>query len=378
MELKGYRVLITGASGFIGSRLCERLYLEHKASITAVIRNMGRASRIGRMKLNLVRCDVLDKNRLNNLLNNIDVVVHLAAGDVKTIVQGTKNIASLCRIKGIKLIHMSSAAVYGIQPMQKHINEDAPLKRTGNPYSDAKIKAEKIINKEIRAGLKSVILRPRIIYGPYSIYVVNIFKWLNHNRFVLVDDGHGACNSVFIDNLIDVIFLSITSDRAINQTFFVTDDENLTWGGFYREFLCMINQNIKFINISSSKTEALKRPSLWKELKSFTTSNSMKSFLLEAPLLRSLFKPVHSSLSLLPEHKKIAIKDYLGIYRPERHIKPVNDDYLNFDKSRLLRESGDGFTSIEKAKNLLGYEPRVKFKDGAGLTMEWLAHIGLP
>jgi nucleoside-diphosphate-sugar epimerase len=77
-------------------------------------------------------------------------------------------------------------------------------------------------------------------------------------------------------------------------------------------------------------------------------------------------------ISNLPKHNKIYIKDLLGIYREEKHFKPKNQLLDVFDKSRLIRESGKGFTKIDKAKNILGYAPNIDFNDGIKLTKEWL------
>jgi len=375
MEIEGKKILVTGASGFIGSRLCEVLYMHYRpVEIIALVRNMGRAARIGRMKINIIRGNILDARKVEGLAREADIIVHLAAGDRKTIVKGTRIVAKAARKHNVKrFVHMSSAAVYGLRPNPSHVREDAPLKYTGNPYSDAKIDAEKIIQKGINRGLNAVILRPRIIYGPYSVYVTQIFSSLRNNKFTLVNDGSGACNCVYIDNLIHAIILSTEQDDALGETFFVTDGERKTWGEFYKAFLEPLG-SVEFINVSSQLLDVNQnkaQDSLLRSLKQFVTSDTMKAFLREAPLLGKATNAIFSYLYDLPEDKKIKIKDAIGMYRPERHLKRQND-LLDFDLARLIRESGTGFTDISKAERILGYEPIVKFEEGVKLTRQWL------
>ncbi len=376
MEIEGKRILVTGGSGFIGSRLCEVLYLNYKPSqITALVRNMGRAARIGRMRVHIIRCNILDWEKVEAAVKQSDIVIHLAAGDRKTIVKGTKIVAKTARKHQVeRFIHMSSAAVYGLRPDPSHIKEDAPLKYTGNPYSDAKIDAEKIVQREIRKGLNAVILRPRIIYGPYSVYVTKIFSSIIHNKFLLVDNGSGACNCVYIDNLIHAIILSIRQDGAVRETFFITDGERKTWGEFYKAFLESLD-DIELVSVSShllNSREEKGHESFLKAMKRFLTSNTTKDFVKEAPLLSSITRPIFSYLYDLPDEKKIKIKDAIGIARSERHIKPTDNLLKHFDYSRLLRESGEGFTDISKAKSVLEYSPLVTFNEGVELTKQWL------
>jgi nucleoside-diphosphate-sugar epimerase len=378
MDLSGRKILITGASGFVGSRLCERLYLGSDAKPTALIRNIGKASRIGRMRIPIIKGDVVDSVLMDRSIGDAEIVIHLVAGSRQSIVEGTRVVARLCRKhKVARFVHMSSAAVYGIQANEDHTTEDAPLKKTGNPYSDAKIEAEKIVRKETERGLSSVVLRPRIIWGPYSSWVQSFYHQVANNIFCLVDHGEGACNTVYIDNLVDATLLAVENDRAVGEVFFVTDDEKISWREFYGRWASFLGQEVRFPSVDSSGySSSGQKPGLMQETKAFLTSPAWKTLLLEAPGLNRISKKAFGYLSNLPDHKKIWIQDWLGMDRPEKNLQCRKDPFFELDPARVQRESGKGYTNIGKIKARIGYRPRVDFRTGSELTRGWLAFAG--
>ena len=121
-DLSGKRVVVTGATGFIGGRLVEKLVLECKADVTALVRSYSTASRIARFPVKIVKADLTKLEDIESAIHGADIVVHCAYGSYgskKTTkfvnVQGTKNIleASL-RAKIERVIHLSSVVVYGL------------------------------------------------------------------------------------------------------------------------------------------------------------------------------------------------------------------------------------------------------------------------
>jgi nucleoside-diphosphate-sugar epimerase len=277
------------------------------------------------------------------------------------------------------MVHMSSAAVYGIRSDEDHIREDAPLRKTGDAYPDAKIKAEIIVKREAEKGLPAVVLRPRIVWGPYSNWVQSFYSQLRDNAFCLVDNGEGACNTVYIDNLIDATLLAIENDRAVGEVFFVTDDEKISWRTFYTRWASFLDQDVRFVSVdSASFLRSHRKPGVLQETRAFLTSPTLKNLLMEAPILNRFSRMVFESLGNLPDQKKIWIKDFLGMNRPERNMQDRNDESFSVDRGRIKRESGRGYTEIKKIKTLLGYQPKVDFNTGSELTKEWLAFAGIP
>ena len=114
MEIRGLSALVTGASGFIGGRLAERLATEEGVRVRAMVRNAKRAERLRKLQLEIVKADLLDLSSLREAMDGCDLVFHCAAlvretGDrnefFRINVKGTENILKVSSDTGVKKIH---------------------------------------------------------------------------------------------------------------------------------------------------------------------------------------------------------------------------------------------------------------------------------
>jgi len=178
------KVLVTGAAGFIGSRLVQRL-VESGANVRAFIRYTSRPE-FGNLtflppevfhQVEIVRGDLEDHAAVDLALDDIDMVFHLGAlisipysyvhpvETTRTNFLGTLNVLEACRQKKIKLIHTSSSEVYG-SALRVPIDEDHPL-QAQSPYSASKIGADKLVESYYRSfDVQTVTVRPFNTYGP--------------------------------------------------------------------------------------------------------------------------------------------------------------------------------------------------------------------
>ncbi len=185
MTWQGKSVLVTGAGGFIGSHLTQRL-IELGANVTALIHYDARSDRSNLeflppemlQQLNIVSGDICDPFFVQGLVEGIDVVFHLAAlipipysyvapaSYVTTNIQGTLNICEASRRAQVsRVVHTSTSEVYGTALMSI-INESHPL-QAQSPYSASKIGADKIAESYYRAmGLPVATIRPFNTFGP--------------------------------------------------------------------------------------------------------------------------------------------------------------------------------------------------------------------
>lgn len=184
-RIAGKRILVTGAGGFIGSHLAERL-VELGAEVTAMVRynalsswgNLDFASPDLRGRMRVIAGNVEDSDFVMHAAEGMDVVLHLAAliaipysyvaprSYVRTNVEGTLNVLEAARRLGVKrVVHTSTSEVYGTA-LRAPIDEEHPLQGQ-SPYSASKIGADKIAESYFRSfGTDVVILRPFNTFGP--------------------------------------------------------------------------------------------------------------------------------------------------------------------------------------------------------------------
>ncbi|WP_053205894.1 SDR family NAD(P)-dependent oxidoreductase [Jiangella muralis] len=183
-DLSGARVLVTGADGFIGSHLVERL-LSEAASVRAfcVYNSNGsygwldELARTQRADLEFRLGDVRDARSVEDAVRGVDVVFHLAAliaipysyqaprSFIDTNIIGLLNVLEAVRDSGVRVVHTSTSEVYGT-PTSVPITEDHPL-RGQSPYAATKIAADQLCEAYVRSfGADVLTLRPFNTYGP--------------------------------------------------------------------------------------------------------------------------------------------------------------------------------------------------------------------
>jgi len=381
MHKSSQRILVTGAGGFVGSRLCEALTLSgHRATVTGLIHNTGRAARIGRLPLTLAKGDITDRQFVNEQIKDMDFVVHLALGGRSGIINGTKVLARAALDARVKcFVHMSSAAVCasrGLQWRNGTISEDVEISKTGNPYADAKIEAEKVIAKYQRRGLPAVILRPGIVFGPYSFWVKRVVNAARKGAVVLVDDGMGMCETTYIDNLIHSILCCLMHSESAGNTFFIGDDEPVRWRDFKEPVAKAVNPNVEFLSVPSTGRDIdLERDSYFvrnvRGIKNLLLSSELRAAVSDIPLCQSILNLLLTPYYRLPESEKLRLKGLLGL----QTVPQLNcDDNVEYNYDDICRESGQGRLSIENAKRRIDYRPIVSFKDGLDVVLEWVRY----
>ncbi len=145
------KILITGATGFIGGRLTERLILDgQKKRLRIFVRDLTRIARIARFgELEYVHGDILDSDRVNEAAAGCNVIFHCAYGNrgdsiyqKKVTVEGTKNVCEAALRNSSRLIYLSTVSVYGNDPPVS-VDETTPSGTSKVLYDMSKRKAEK-------------------------------------------------------------------------------------------------------------------------------------------------------------------------------------------------------------------------------------------
>lgn len=244
-SLRGVRLAITGIGGFIGRRLA-LIAVQRGARVQGIELSPERAAEMRTHGIDRVIVgDVRDRDAMRAACKGADTIVHTAAvveedGDRNRFweinVGGSVCCAETARSVGArKLIHLSSVMVYGFR-FADGTTEDGPLVGDGNPYCETKIESELRV-REIFSGRAPdlTILRPGDVYGPGSLpWIVRPLQLMRRRLFAFVDGGKGHINHLYVDNLCDAIFDSL-SPRANGMTYNVTDGRRTTWREFYAE-----------------------------------------------------------------------------------------------------------------------------------------------
>ena len=231
-------VLVTGAGGFIGSHLTERLVNEG-AHVRALI-HYNSAGTHGWLAdssvvkdIQLIAGDICDRDRLREAMQGVSVVFHLAAliaipysysapaSYVRTNIEGTLNVLQTARELGIeRVIHTSTSEVYGTAryvPM----DEDHPLQGQ-SPYSASKIGADKIAESfYLSFGLPVVTVRPFNTFGPRqsarAVIPTIITQCLNGDAINL-GNVHPTRDFSYVSNTVDGFLAAASSAEALGRT----------------------------------------------------------------------------------------------------------------------------------------------------------------
>ena len=232
----GTTVAVTGATGFIGGRLVERL-AQAGGEVTCLVRGPEAGTRVHRAGAHVRMLDLADAEAVREALRGIEIVFHLAYdwGDTAWNHKALHALIEACRANGCRrLVHISSFVVYDI-PDAGEVTEDTPKTKETAGYAHTKLELEAELLKAVREnGVPGTILQPTIVYGPFSRpWTMDPVDMLRYGTVVLPGSGEGLCNAVYVDDVVSAMILAALRPEAIGQRYLVSGPTPITWGQFY-------------------------------------------------------------------------------------------------------------------------------------------------
>lgn len=231
-------ILITGAGGFVGATIVEALHFAGDCRVHAGIARWSSAPRIARLPVKLVQCDVMKPEELSDAFKHVDYIIHCAVGeDLSIMVDGTKNVLRAAASAGVKrVVYISSVAVYG-EATGEIDEERKPPPGTLSEYGVAKAAAEALC-KDLGGDLDVVILRPSIIYGPFSTRWTMLFALrLRSGRWKQLGAlGEGKCNLVHVHDVAKYAIAAVRQQGVAGEIFNINGPEVVTWNDYIERF----------------------------------------------------------------------------------------------------------------------------------------------
>lgn len=231
-------LLVTGATGFLGRHLVGEM-LACGEAVRALGRNLDIGMQLAKEGADFRPVDLRDRPAMITACRGVQGVVHAGAlssawGKYKDFydinVEGTKNVIDACLANDVeRLVYISSPSVMSRHEEQLNLDESHPLpEKHVSMYSETKALAEREVQKANQQGLKTVILRPKAIYGPGDQSTFpRIIDVLSKGRLPVFGNGETFTNITHVSDVVQSILLALESDKAVGNTYLITGGESV-------------------------------------------------------------------------------------------------------------------------------------------------------
>jgi nucleoside-diphosphate-sugar epimerase len=324
--------LVTGSTGFVGSRLVQALLNEGGTVRGFALGRHGTAPTAAIQGFQPVRSDLLDRKAVAEAVKSCETVFHCAAvipgrGSEQQIwevnVTGTANVVDACVRHGVhRLVYVSTDSIYG-DGLTVNATEDTPIQTNyfkEGIYPASKLEGEHLVRRAAEHyGLDTVILRPCFIYGPGPSPATDLFaEWSGKSVKFLLGNGRSKLSVLYVDDLVAALLLAKSAKAASGQCFNISDGQTYAKRYMIEELARLIGRPQVIVPVSGAPVQML--------------------FTAVQPIVRALAPWVADRV----------------------------------DARRVLFAICDHTVSCQKAIDVLGYTPTVMFSEGLARTLEWL------
>jgi nucleoside-diphosphate-sugar epimerase len=249
-------VLVTGATGFIGSHLAERLVADG-ARVRVLVRDSQKLLPALRDRVEVARGDLLQPACFAAATQDCDIVFHVAAwlgepnrreAAYAINVTAAQQLAEVARAAGVRrFVSTSSIAVYG--PVLDGVVDETWPHSDVYLYSATKSRGEQAVFAAQTDRFEVTVIRPAEVYGPRGgAWTTLPVKLAQRGIPSLVGGGHGLAHPVYVANLVDAYVLAAQRDEAIGEAFTICDTD-IPWREFYGRYAAMAGKRAKSIPV---------------------------------------------------------------------------------------------------------------------------------
>jgi nucleoside-diphosphate-sugar epimerase len=251
------KVLVTGASGFIGRVLCAEL-LERKFAVRGVIRGSSNWDGGDGEVVKVEGMD--DATEWTDAMEGVDIIIHLAARVhvmSDTVVDslaefrrvntaGTEHLARCAAANGVKrLVYASSIKVNGEETRGDKRFTEADASAPQDPYGVSKWEAEQALHRVAgETGLEVVIVRPPLVYGPgVRGNFINLLTAIDKGVPLPLAGANNVRSLIYVNNLVDALIVCATHPAAAGQTYLVSDGTDISMAVLIKEIAHSLERN---------------------------------------------------------------------------------------------------------------------------------------
>jgi nucleoside-diphosphate-sugar epimerase len=224
-------ILVTGATGFVGSHLLDKLRLRGEA-VRCLIRPATDTRRLP-AGVETALADLATGQGIEGALDGADTVIHVA-GVTKALspaqysagnTRATETLARALVGRSIRLVYVSSLAAIGPSLDGRPVDEDAAPHPVSS-YGKSKLEGERIVRALVP---DAVIVRPPVVYGPRDTDVFQIFKAVAQGLVLEISGGERWFSAIYVEDLADGLYAAACAPQARGRTYFLTHRDPASW-----------------------------------------------------------------------------------------------------------------------------------------------------
>jgi nucleoside-diphosphate-sugar epimerase len=232
------KIVVFGAGGFIGGWLCEELSDRKDIVLVPCVRNWSSAVRLARSGINVVQVDLETLTDDTAVIAGADVVVNLSRPSPVEEPEIASRLYCACAAAGVrKFIQFSSIAVYGDQT--GNVDEDTPSSPSSE-YGRGKTQMEnRLLKDAARSGPQLFILRPTLVYGPFSgNWTIRYARRIANGRWRSFGwAGAGTCNLVHVQDVAKAVVLAALAQPDLKaHVLNINGPEVVMWNEYIDRF----------------------------------------------------------------------------------------------------------------------------------------------